>query len=333
MSDGFVWFEGIPFPVVDFTPEHMREVQENFVFKDEDVLTLSFPKSGTNWLIEILSLIFSKGDPKWVQSVPIWERSPWLETMYGYKSLKDKEGPRFITSHVPIHLFPKSVFKSKAKVIYLIRNPRDILVSGYFFWIISNFVKKPESLEQYFEWFIQGNAKSYDSSKCARHCASNCAHKSEHNRGVPAFTEFVIHPLFLPSTPTHAVAFGSWFDHIRGWTSMKGKENFLILSYEELKQDTRSAVQKLCQFLGKKLEPEELNSVLKNSSFQVMKENKMSNYTLLRGWLLDQNNGSFLRKGISGDWKNYFTVAQAEVFDKIFQEKTADLPQELFPWE
>lgn len=286
MSDGFVWFEGIPFPVVDFTPEHMREVQENFVFKDEDVLILSFPKSGTNWLIEILSLIYSKGDPTWVQSVPIWERSPWLETMYGYKSLKDKEGPRFITSHVPIHLFPKSIFKSKAKVIYLIRNPRDILVSGYFFWIISYFVKKPESLEQYFEWFIQGN-----------------------------------------------VAFGSWFDHIRGWTSMKGKENFLILSYEELKQDSRSAVQKLCHFLGKNLEPEELNSVVKNSSFEVMKENKMSNYTLLRGWLLDQNNGSFLRKGISGDWKNYFTVAQAEVFDKIFQEKTADLPQELFPWE
>lgn len=286
MSDGYVWFEGIPFPVVDFTPEHMREVQENFVFKDEDVLILSFPKSGTNWLIEILSLIYSKGDPKWIQSVPIWERSPWLETMYGYKTLKDKEGPRFMTSHVPIHLFPKSLFKSKAKVIYIIRNPRDILVSGYFFWITSNFVKKPESLEQYFEWFIQGK-----------------------------------------------VVFGSWFDHVRGWISMQGKENFLILSYEELKRDTRSAVQKLCQFLGKKLEPEELNSVLQNSSFQAMKENKMSNYSMLRGWLLDQKNGSFMRKGISGDWKNYFTVAQAEVFDKIFQEKTADLPRELFPWE
>ncbi|XP_019513675.1 PREDICTED: bile salt sulfotransferase isoform X2 [Hipposideros armiger] len=241
---------------------------------------------GTNWLIEILSLIYSKGDPKWIQSVPIWERSPWLETMYGYKTLKDKEGPRFMTSHVPIHLFPKSLFKSKAKVIYIIRNPRDILVSGYFFWITSNFVKKPESLEQYFEWFIQGK-----------------------------------------------VVFGSWFDHVRGWISMQGKENFLILSYEELKRDTRSAVQKLCQFLGKKLEPEELNSVLQNSSFQAMKENKMSNYSMLRGWLLDQKNGSFMRKGISGDWKNYFTVAQAEVFDKIFQEKTADLPRELFPWE
>lgn len=71
---------------------------------------------GTNWLIEILCLIYSKGGTKWIRSVPIWERSPWLETTKGYKSLKDKEGPRLMTSHLPIHLFPKSFFKSKVKV-------------------------------------------------------------------------------------------------------------------------------------------------------------------------------------------------------------------------
>lgn len=64
---------------------------------------------------------------------------------------KDQEAwEAVLVFHYPIFLF---------KVIYLIRNPRDILVSGYFFWIISNFVKKPESLEQYFEWFIQGNGE------------------------------------------------------------------------------------------------------------------------------------------------------------------------------
>ncbi|XP_054444637.1 sulfotransferase 2A1 [Pteronotus mesoamericanus] len=283
MSDGYMWFEGIPFPVVGYTLEHLKAMRENFVFKDEDVLTVSFPKSGTNWLIEILCLIHSKGDTTWIQSTPIWERSPWLETTHGYKVITDKEGPRLITSHVPIQFSPKSLFKSKTKVIYLIRNPRDVLVSGYFFWTISNLVKKPESLKQYFEWFIQGN-----------------------------------------------VAFGSWFDHVRGWMSMKGKENFLIVSYEELKQDTRSALQKICRFLGKTLQPEEMNSVLRNSSFQIMKENKMSNYTLLPKWLLE---GPLMRKGIAGDWKNHFTVTQAEVFDKIFQEKMADLPRELFPWE
>lgn len=37
--------------------------------------------------------------------------------------------------------------------------------------------------------------------------------------------------------------------------------------------------------------------------------------------------------GTAGDWKSHFTVTQAEVFEKRFQEKTAGLPRELFPWE
>ncbi|XP_043293759.1 sulfotransferase 2A1-like isoform X1 [Cervus canadensis] len=285
MTGKFIWFEGILFPRLNYSTELLREVQERFIIKDEDVLLLTFPKSGTNWLIETVCLIYSKGDPKWIQSEPIWDRSPWVENKYGYELLKEKEGPRLISSHLPIQLFPKSFVKSKAKMIYLIRNPRDVFVSGYFFWRSAKFVEKPESLEEYFEWFIQGN-----------------------------------------------MPFGSWFDHTRGWMSMRDKENFLILSYEEMKWDTRSTVEKICQFLGKELEPEELNSVLKNSSFQAMKENNMSNYSLVKGLHLEEN-AHLLRKGVTGDWKNHFTVAQAEIFDKLFQEKMADLPQELFPWE
>ena len=55
-------------------------------------------------------------------------------------------------------------------------------------------------------------------------------------------------------------------------------------------------MEKICQFLGKKLEPEELNSVLKNNSFQAMKENNMSNFSLLKGQYLEEN-GLLLRKG------------------------------------
>ncbi|XP_028385970.1 bile salt sulfotransferase [Phyllostomus discolor] len=303
MSDGYMWFEGVPFPVVGYTLEHLKAMH-NFVFKDEDVLILSFPKSGTNWLIEILCLIHSKGDPTWIQSVPIWERSPWVETMNGYEALKGREGPGHVSSHLPIQLFPKSLFQSKTKVIYLIRNPRDTLASGYFFWSISNFVKKPESLEQYFV----GSPKEMEALVTGGRACSARALLTE-------------------------VAFGSWLEHVCGWMSMRGKENFLIVSYEELKQDTRNMIQKICQFLGRTLEPEEMHLVLKNSSFQVMKENKMSNYSLLPNWLLDEKNGSLMRRGTTGDWKNHFTVAQAEVFDKIFQEKMAGLPRELFPWE
>uniref|UniRef100_A0A8C5ZGZ7 Sulfotransferase n=1 Tax=Marmota marmota marmota TaxID=9994 RepID=A0A8C5ZGZ7_MARMA len=194
MTDDYLWFEGLPFHVLGFSYEVIKEVCAQFVIKDEDTVMVSFPKSGTHWLVEILCLIHSKGDTKWIRSVSIWERAPWLESDGGYKLLKEREGPRFLTSHLPFHLFPKSLFTSKAKVIYIMRNPKDILVSGYYFYTMTNISKKPESLEQYFQWFIQGN-------------------------------------------------------------------------------------------------------------------------------------------GICGDWKNHLTVAQAEALDKVYQEKMAGFPKELFPWE
>ncbi|XP_003803751.1 bile salt sulfotransferase-like [Otolemur garnettii] len=285
MSDDTFWYKGITFPRAYYSPGILRKVQEEFVLKDEDVVTVTYPKSGINWLIEIVCLIHSKGDTKWVQSVPIWERSSRVETVPGFASANKKEGPHLLTSHLPIHLFPKSFFSSKVKVIYVMRNPKDVIVSSYFFWNSINGVKKSKSVEQRLEWFLEGK-----------------------------------------------VPYGSWFDHVRGWVSMRERGNFLLLSYEELKRDTKRTVEKICQFLGKKVEPEELSLILKNSSFEVMKENKICDYSML-GDVCSVDKNPLMRKGITGDWKNHFTVAQAEAFDKLFQEKMADLPRELFPWE
>ncbi|XP_040590169.1 sulfotransferase 2A1-like [Mesocricetus auratus] len=154
MSD-YVWFEGIPFPPIE--SQIVEEVRHKFPFRDDDTIIVTYPKSGTHWMIEIVSLIQTKGNPEWVQSVPIWKRSPWIEYELGYKILINKEGPHLITSHLPFHLFPRSFFSSKAKMIYVIRNPRDVLVSGYYFWSKSNFAKIPDSMTTYVDWFLKGN--------------------------------------------------------------------------------------------------------------------------------------------------------------------------------
>ncbi|XP_038194812.1 probable alcohol sulfotransferase isoform X1 [Arvicola amphibius] len=284
MSD-YLWFEGIPFPALGYKKEILEEIGDKFVVRDEDTVILTYPKSGTNWLIEIVCLIQTKGNPKWIQSRPIWERSPWVENQIGHPILINQEGPRLITSHLPFHLFPKSFFSSKAKMIYVIRNPRDVLVSGYFFFHKTNLVKNPESLINYFEWFLKGN-----------------------------------------------VIYGSWFEHTRAWLSMRERDNFLLLSYEDMKQDTRGTIEKICDFLGKKLDKDELDLVLKYSSFQVMKENKMSNFSLVSEDVVTHGL-HLMRKGTTGDWKNHFTVAQAEAFDKVFQEKMIGFPPELFQWQ
>nr|XP_042121447.1 sulfotransferase 2A1-like isoform X2 [Peromyscus maniculatus bairdii] len=270
MSD-YLWFEGIPFPTIEYEKEIMEKSCDKFVFRDEDTFILTYPKSGSNWMKEIVCLIQSKGDPTWVQSVPIWDRSLSIESQRGYQKLINKEGPRLINSHLPFHFFPESFFSSKAKIIYVIRNPRDVLVSGYFFWSKTKFVKIPESLTTYFEWFIKGN-------------------------GFPELIPVSLSIWFLQSLAegslmtmwivtnliTGNVAYGSWFEHTRAWLSMRERDNFLLLSYEDLKKDTKSTIKKICDFLGKKLEPDELDMVLKYSSFQAMKENKMSNFSLIK---------------------------------------------------
>ncbi|XP_052569255.1 probable alcohol sulfotransferase isoform X1 [Peromyscus californicus insignis] len=281
----YFWFEGIPFSAILSKREIIEGSRDKFVIRDEDTVIVSYPKSGTNWLIETVCLIQTKGNPKWIQSVPIWDRSPWIETLKGFPILINKEGPLLMSSHLPFHLFPKSFFRSKAKVIYIIRNPRDVLVSRYFFQRNTNLIDNPESLRTYFEWFLKGN-----------------------------------------------VPFGSWFEHTRDWLSMRGNDNFLLLSYEDMKKNTRGTIEKICDFLGKKLEPDELDLVLKYSSFQAMKENKMSNYSLVPEDMIT-NGLVLMRKGVPGDWKNHFTVAQAETFDKVFQEKMAGFPPGLFPWK
>uniref|UniRef100_A0A8C5ZFK4 Sulfotransferase n=1 Tax=Marmota marmota marmota TaxID=9994 RepID=A0A8C5ZFK4_MARMA len=160
MTDGYLWFEGLPFPSIDYSYEGLKEACTKFVIKDEDTVMVSYPKSGTHWLIEILCLIHSKGDTTWIRSASIWDRAPWLEIDSGNKLLKEREGPRLLASHLPFHLFPKSFFISKAKVIYIMRNPKYVLVSSYYHWSMTKLTKKPESLDQYFQWFLQGHGES-----------------------------------------------------------------------------------------------------------------------------------------------------------------------------
>ncbi|XP_054668116.1 sulfotransferase 2B1 [Grus americana] len=284
MSRGYFQHGGVTFPGLLYSPRGL-EAARDFPVEDDDVFNVTYQKSGTVWMLEILSLIRSDGDPHWCRSVPNWDRGPWLETVLGLRRARGNPRPRLISSHLPVQLFPKSFFTSKAKVIYTVRNPKDVLVSLYHFSQIFRPYKDPGSLEQFLEKFLEGD-----------------------------------------------VPFGSWFDHVRGWLELRGRENFFCISYEELQQDLRGSVERLCAFLGRDLSAGALDAVVANASFAAMSRNRMSNFSLSPLFILDLRRGPFLRKGISGDWKNHLTAEQSARFDRVYRERVAGLGV-TFPWD
>ncbi|KAJ6663856.1 hypothetical protein lerEdw1_009936, partial [Lerista edwardsae] len=279
-------YKGISFPTEEYYPEqHLNYVENDFQLLDDDVVSVVYPKSGTHWMAEILCLIRSNGDPTWVRSVSVFERMPWIEIETSRKSLQDSAPPRFMSSHLPVQLFPKSFLHSKAKVIYTVRNPKDVLVSFFHFSNSLKLLKDPGTMQDFLETFLRGD-----------------------------------------------VIFGSWFEHVKGWLAMKDKPNFFLITYEELQQDLRGSVERLCHFLGKELTSQQIDSVVENASFEIMKDNKMSNFTQIPDEVMDHNKGKLMRKGKSGSWKSSLTVAQNEQFDHVYQENMRGVAT-AFPWD
>lgn len=77
---------------------------------------LVFCSSGTTWMQEILPLVLNGGDLTPVQTIPNWDRVPWLEETRMALVSERLPSPRALVSHLPYHLMPRSFHSSKAKV-------------------------------------------------------------------------------------------------------------------------------------------------------------------------------------------------------------------------
>uniref|UniRef100_S4RGD9 Sulfotransferase n=1 Tax=Petromyzon marinus TaxID=7757 RepID=S4RGD9_PETMA len=110
------------------------EAIASFPVRPDDVWIASYPKSGTSVLQEMVFLISQGVDPAEVGIMNIAEQMPVLEhPQPGLDILTELTTPRIIKTHLPYGLLPRDLWDSKAKVVYMARNPKDLAVSYYQF--------------------------------------------------------------------------------------------------------------------------------------------------------------------------------------------------------
>ncbi|KAF0032046.1 hypothetical protein F2P81_016601 [Scophthalmus maximus] len=104
-------------------PDDVDQIRD-LEIRESDVFVVTYPKSGTIWMQQILLLLEAKGDVTAIGPPGKYSNAgliPWIE------------------------------------VIYVARNPKDVLVSYFHFHKVANMLETPKDFDDFFEKFLRGD--------------------------------------------------------------------------------------------------------------------------------------------------------------------------------
>ncbi|KAJ8729875.1 hypothetical protein PYW07_016913 [Mythimna separata] len=266
----------------------------NMEVRPDDVWVITFPRSGTTWIQEMVWLAENDLDYITAKETPLYKRFPMLETtcilpevsfelikinFFGlgnfqglneavrvpsWKTIEKAPSPRFIKTHLPLSMLPPNLL-STAKVIYVARDPRDVAVSYYYLHKMTTKKLLRANMTHFWEAFRRD---------------------------------------LLPWTPIVA--------HANEAYTKRHHPNLHFVYYEDMKKDLVTEVAKVCSFLGKDYSDIQIKKLAEHLTFDNLRKNKNVNNST------GKDEGiQFIRKGEAGGWKAHFDEKmqlQAEEF-------------------
>ena len=122
------------------------------VFPD-DTFLVSYPKSGNTWVRFLLANLLHPNETVGFANINRLLPAPGVLSKRFLRSLPR---PRILKSHETLDVRFR-------KVIYLVRDPRDVAVSEYHFDLKKRYIEPDVTLEQFVKRFIAGETSSYGS--------------------------------------------------------------------------------------------------------------------------------------------------------------------------
>ncbi|KAL4714545.1 hypothetical protein ACJJTC_006591 [Scirpophaga incertulas] len=287
----------------------------NFPLRSDDVWVVSYPKSGTTLTQELVWMVANNCDYETSAAKYLFRRFPYIEmgmflnSSKSIKLMKEVEATgneemislaqNVFCSHVshaenmPSPRFIKShlplslvppAILDTCKVIHVARDPRDVAVS---FFHHCSFMRI-----------------HYDTVRITGFTGS--------------FKQFW--NLFI----NDKVDCTLFFPMVKEWWAKKDHPNLLFLFYEDLVKDMPTQIRKVAKFLGKSMSDEQVDLLSEHLRFDNFKKNKSLNYDILQELCVSKANKSFVRKGKSGGWRDYYDDEMREQADRWIEENLKD---------
>lgn len=166
-------------------------------------------------------------------------------------------------------------------VTCVMRDGRDVMVSYYFQMLFQNERSSPILIRESRQ-------------------ALRFADYEDVRKNLPRFIEF----LFESETKSKSPFKFTWPRFVRSWID----RDVAVVKYEELVADGTTAMKRVLEKLtGGEIERARVEEVVRRNSFERQAKRPPGN----------EDRGSFLRRGLPGDWKEKFTREAAEIFDRL----------------
>lgn len=153
VTDGEGRWMPMPRPVDQAMVDALRE---GFEGRDDDIIGVTYPKSGTAWLRQLLRILLDDSDGVDVR-VPYIEGTHLTEMpdpAAHVATLERRADPRTLVSHLPLNMMT-DVTNRRGRYVCLARHPKDCAVSMHYF--LSNLMGReqaptwPDFLDLYLE--------------------------------------------------------------------------------------------------------------------------------------------------------------------------------------
>ncbi len=199
---------------------------------EEDVFVMAYPKSGQNWMLQIVYQLIhhGKGEFDHIHSVVPWPDVVLLTRTWRNYAIPLRlatawrtapERKRLIKTHLNWELLP---YSKEAHYIAVIRDPKDVFVSFYFFASNNLLGRAMPSVSAVYRSFLKGEG-----------------------------------------------LIGSWAVNAAGYWAQRHRPNVLVLSFASMKRDLEATVRRVAEFLEIRVSDEIIREVCRKSSFDYMK--------------------------------------------------------------